>query len=52
MEFDKDPEKSVAAALKVLKEKGLIEKEDWVVTISHLISNGQPIDSVQMRRVE
>ena len=52
LQFQDDPEKTVAEAIKVLKKNAMIQKDEWVVSISHILSKGLPIDSVQMRVVE
>lgn len=52
LQFHDDPEKTVAEALTILKKHNFAHKDDWVVTISHILSKGQPVDSVQMRVVE
>jgi pyruvate kinase len=52
IKFDQDPEKTVAGAVAILKKHDLVRRDDWVVSISHIISAGRAIDSVQMRTVE
>ena len=52
LEFSDDPEKTILAALEVLKAKGWVAPQSWLVVITNVLADGKIIDSLQLRQVE
>lgn len=50
--FSADPEQTVARALKLLTDRGLLTKGDQIVIISDVLARDKLINAVQMRLVE
>ncbi len=51
MEFSEDPEKTIQAALRRLKEKQWCEGGDWLVVITNALADDKIIDTMQLRQV-
>jgi pyruvate kinase len=51
MDFSSNPEETIAGALAILKDRGWVESEDWLVVITNALANDKIIDSMQLRQV-
>ena len=50
MDFSDDPEETIQNALQLLKERGFVDPESWLVVITNALADGQIIDSLQLRQ--
>ena len=50
MQFDKDPEKSIRQAIKLLKENGQIEAGDPVVILSDVLNQDFDTEAILLRK--
>ncbi|WP_145277865.1 pyruvate kinase [Planctomycetes bacterium SV_7m_r] len=50
MDFSDDPEETIQNALQLLRERGFVDPESWLVVITNALADGQIIDSLQLRQ--
>ena len=52
MDFSEDPELTIQAAIKRLKEEGSVESGDQIVTVTNVLADGKVVESIQLREVD
>jgi len=52
MDFSEDPELTIQAAIKRLKEEGSVESGDHIVTVTNVLADGKVVESIQLREVD
>ena len=50
MDFSDDTEETIQNALQLLRERGFVDPESWLVVITNALADGQIIDSLQLRQ--
>ncbi len=49
---DRDPALNLKTAMRLLREKSLLNRGDAIVSVTEVLAHGQLVDTVQMHRVE
>jgi pyruvate kinase len=52
MAFSEDPERTIANALAVLKQKNWVRPGNWLVVITNALAHDKIIDTLQLRQVD
>ena len=51
IEFSPDPDQTISTALDVLRQNKFCRSGDWLVVVTHVLANGEVIETMQLRQV-